>query len=65
MTKVPKNEGEPIMNELAKLACWLKGTVIFQEPLPFLKNQWQPKDKCEMENTVMPMNSVVFLVTSK
>lgn len=41
MTIVPKYEDEPIMNELAKLACCLKRAVIFQELLPLKKSMEQ------------------------
>jgi hypothetical protein len=47
MTKVPKNEDEPIMNEIVKLACCLKRAVIFQEPLPFKKINGNKKINAE------------------
>ena len=47
MTTVSKYEDEPIMNELAKLACCLKRAVIFQESLPLKKNQGRKKISAE------------------
>lgn len=44
------------MHEFAKLTCYLKITVIFSKPLPFLKINRKKKDKWGMKNTMMPKN---------